>query len=133
MTHFQNFNDFKDFKHFHRFSIYFSQQADGELRHYMGSMQNESNRKPLGLQIYFHDNNQQLQYRSMLHGQQLCPLTKTIIGKIQKELLEHNEWLKKFQFWNQRIKNKKIKNFSLVINSDPAIQKGVPKSPPPQS
>ncbi len=92
-------------------------------------MQNDPNESPKGLQIYFHDNNKQLNYRANLFKLENKKLAKTIIRKIQKEILEYNEWLKEFQIFYERNKNNAdIDNISVIIDSDPRIQPGVYKS-----
>ncbi len=90
-------------------------------------MENDPNESPKGLQIYMHDNNDQIKYRSNLLKLDKNPLAKIIITKIQKEILEYNEWIKEFRLFYEENKDE-IDFVSVIINSDPSIQKGVHKS-----
>eukprot|EP01083_Nonionella_stella_P197298 725524_1 len=77
-----------------------------------------------GLQIYMHDSNEQMEYRCNLYDLENKPLAKRIIKGIQKEIWEHNPWIKQFKTFYEENKHKKTKNISLIIESNPDIPKG---------
>ena len=74
--------------------------------------------------IYMHDNNDQIKYRSNLLKLDKQSLAKKNIKKVQKEILK---WIKEFQLFCEENKDE-IDFVSVIINSDPSIQKGVHKS-----
>ncbi len=99
-------------------------RCEGVMYRWIGPLKEDKNATPVGLQVYMHDSDESIEYRCNMYDLENKQLAKKIIIGIQKEIEKYNTWIKKFKNYYEQNKNKKTKNISIIIESDPIIPKG---------